>query len=88
MQNKRNIHVVPDSQDGWAVKREGQKTPIAHSQHKQDAVSKGREVAQQEGVDLIIHNRDGKIAQTRKLRQRSLPAERSRTLTATPRSEH
>ena len=62
MQNKRNIHVVPDSQGGWAVKREGQETPIAHSQHKQDAVSKGREVAQQESVDLIIHNRDGKIA--------------------------
>jgi hypothetical protein len=63
MANKRNIHVVPSQQGGWAVKREGQEAPIAHSQHKQDAVSKGREVAQQESVDLIIHNRDGKIAQ-------------------------
>ena len=62
MANKRNIHVVPSQQGGWAVKRVGQKTPVTHSQHKQDAVSKGREVARQEGVDLITHNRDGKIA--------------------------
>jgi hypothetical protein len=47
MANKRNIHVVPSQQGGWAVKREGQETPIAHSQHKRDAVSK----------DGKLHNR-------------------------------
>jgi hypothetical protein len=62
MANKRNIHVVPSQQGGWAVKRGGQKTPVAHSQHKQDAVHRGREIARREGVDLIIHNRKGKIA--------------------------
>ena len=62
MQNKRNIHVVPDPQGGWVVKRAGQETPLARYQHKQDAVNYGRAIAQQEGVELIVHNRDGKIA--------------------------
>jgi hypothetical protein len=31
MANKRNIHVVPSQQGGWAVKREGQKTPVTHT---------------------------------------------------------
>jgi uncharacterized protein YdaT len=57
---RKNQHVVPHP-DGWAVKSEGaSKASSVHSTQK-EAISRGREVAQNQGSELFIHGRDGQI---------------------------
>ena len=60
MSGKRNQHVVP-RQEGWAVKGEGTSRATATFDRKADAVARGREIAQNQGTELLIHGRDGKI---------------------------
>lgn len=60
MSTKRNQHVVPH-QDGWAVR--GEKTERITTVHptKQEAVDRGREIARNQGSELVIHGKNGKI---------------------------
>ena len=57
---KKNLHVVP-SDDAWQVKRE--KADRASSVHptQQDAINQARQIAQRDGVEVVIHRPDGKI---------------------------
>jgi len=56
-------HVVHNPvKDGWDIKREGGDRSIRHFDRKQDAVDRAREISQNQGTELIIHNLDGKIA--------------------------
>ena len=56
----RNQHVVPHP-DGWAVKPEkGQKASSVHAT-QQEAIDRGRRSAQNQGTELLIHGRDGRI---------------------------
>jgi hypothetical protein len=57
---KKNIHIVPTGA-GWAVKREGQKTPLSEHRTQENAANAGRPVAKHTRVELVIHGRDGKI---------------------------
>jgi len=57
-------HVVPNSDRGWDVKRGGSDRASKHFDRKKDAVDWGREVSNNQGTELRIHNRDGKIAQS------------------------
>lgn len=56
---KRNQHVVPHPA-GWAVKPEGGRASSVHSTQR-DAIDRGREVARNQGTELLIHGRDGRI---------------------------
>lgn len=58
--NPKNLHVVP-SEDGWAVKREGSKRASKTFDTKKEAEEYARERAREEGGELTIHGKDGKI---------------------------
>lgn len=57
---KRNQHVVPHD-EGWAVRSAGsQRATSIHSTQDQ-AISAGRDIARNQGSELVIHGRDGRI---------------------------
>lgn len=58
---KRDVHVVPRKGEGWAVIRE--KAERASSRHPTQAKAEkaGREIAKRELVELVTHDRQGKI---------------------------
>lgn len=60
MSGKRNQHVVPH-QDGWAVRGAGAQRATETFDRKSDAVDRGREIARNQGTELLIHGRDGQI---------------------------
>ena len=57
---RSNIHIVP-RESGWAVRREGATRDSSHHQTQSSATSAGRETAKRDGVELLIHGRDGRI---------------------------
>ena len=60
--NKRQTHhVVPDPQGSWNVKKGGASRASGHFNTKKDAERFGRQVSRNQGTELIIHGRDGKI---------------------------
>lgn len=61
MSNPKNVHVVPNPNGGWDVKREGQGFPISHRDTQQAAIDAGRDTARINQGELVIHGRDGKI---------------------------
>ena len=61
MAKKNNQHVVPNSTGGWAVQREHSERATAILPTKQQAVDRAREIAANQGVELVIHTKDGRI---------------------------
>lgn len=60
MARKRDIHVVKHD-DGWATRREGaSRAGSVHDTQKQ-AIEKAKGTAKREGLEVVIHGRDGKI---------------------------
>ena len=57
---KRNQHVVPHPR-GWAVKPEGGQRPSSVHDRQSDAIEQAREISQNQGSELIIHDRNGRI---------------------------
>jgi hypothetical protein len=56
------VHVVPGKNEGWDVKKEGEKTPLKHFEKKDNAIDYGKSVAKQADLGQIkIHTQDGKI---------------------------
>lgn len=60
MTKKRDIHVVPRDK-GWATRREGAGRVGSTHDTQREAIETGRERAIKEGVELVIHRRDGTI---------------------------
>lgn len=58
--SKKNVHIVPN-ESGWAVTREGQRQPLSQHRTQENADKAGRPVARRNGVELVIHGRDGEI---------------------------
>ena len=57
---KRNHHVVPHP-EGWAVTREGSERPSSVHRTQAEAVDQGRAVSRNQGTELLVHGRDGRI---------------------------
>lgn len=56
----KDQHVVPH--DGkWAVKGEGNKKATAITATQKEAIDIGREIAKNQGSELVIHRPDGTI---------------------------
>jgi len=55
-------HVVPNPQGGWDVRRGGAERSSGHFENKDSAISAGRDISRNQGTELRIHNRDGRIA--------------------------
>lgn len=60
MADKKNIHTVP-TQDGWANRREGGKRASSTHDTKAEAQAVGRAAAKKDGVEHLIHKKDGTI---------------------------
>lgn len=60
MTKKRDIHVVPHA-EGWAVKREGSSRASGVHPTQTEALSRGRDMAKQDKVELVTHGKDGRI---------------------------
>ena len=55
-------HVVPSAGSGWDVKLGGGKRASSHHDTKREAVAAARRVSRNQGTELRIHNKDGRIA--------------------------
>lgn len=53
-------HVVPNGDD-WAVKGAGNSKATKITSTKQEAINAARTIAKNQGSELIIHGKDGKI---------------------------
>lgn len=59
----RSTHVVPNSkQGGWDIKQSGSQRSSGHFDNKKDAVHRARGISRNQRTELVIHNKDGKIA--------------------------
>lgn len=56
-------HIVPTS-GKWAIKRDGLAEAIEVFSTKGDAVKFAREISRKQGVEIVIHGRDGRIMST------------------------
>lgn len=57
---RRDQHVVPHK-DGWAVRGAGSRRASTVHQTQEQAIRAGRTIAQNQGSELYIHGRDGRI---------------------------
>ena len=53
-------HVVP-YEDGWAVRREGNKRITSKHRYQDTAINKAKRLAKKYKADVIIHREDGTI---------------------------
>lgn len=58
--SKKNQHVVPNA-DGWAVKSAGSKRSTKNFPTQSEATEAARTIARNQGSELLIHGRDGRI---------------------------
>ena len=56
----KNQHVVEHS-NGWAVKGEGNSKATVVTKTQEQAIDKGRVIAQNQEAELLIHGRNGQI---------------------------
>lgn len=61
MTKKRDVHVVPHKDGGWATLREGASKAGSRHSTQREAIDKGRAQARREKTELVIHRRDGRI---------------------------
>ena len=59
MPRTRDVHVLPDFDDGWNVYSAGRL--VSHHRTQDRAVAAGRRIARRERVDVVTWNRDGQI---------------------------
>ena len=55
-------HIVTNPNGGWDVKKGGAKRASSHHDTKVEAVDSGRGISRNQGTELRIHNKDGKIS--------------------------
>jgi len=60
MSEKKPVHVVPH-EDRWAVEREGGQRASSVHRTQAEAETRGREQARNDGVEFLLHGRDGQI---------------------------
>jgi hypothetical protein len=57
------VHVAPHPRGGWDVKRDSSEKASVHTPRKPEAVARAREISINEKLELVIHDKDGKIAE-------------------------
>ncbi|MCU0848841.1 MAG: DUF2188 domain-containing protein [Spirochaetes bacterium] len=61
---RKSHHVVPASNGGWNIKKGGADRASAHAETKTQAIVIARKISQNQGSELVIHNKNGKISQS------------------------
>lgn len=59
---KQGQHVVPNG-SGWSVRRAGAERASSTHATQQDAIAAARQIARNQGTELYIHGRDGRIVE-------------------------
>ena len=54
-------HVVPNQDGGWDVKKGGGQKASHHTDTKAEAERIARDISKNQGTELVIHGKDGKI---------------------------
>lgn len=54
-------HVVPRQDGGWGVKGSNSAKASHVTAKKADAVKIAREISKNQGAEMLVHNKDGKI---------------------------
>lgn len=62
MAEKKNVHTVP-TDDGWANKRAGGTRASTTHATKAEAQAAGRAAAKKDGVEHLVHRKDGTIGE-------------------------
>lgn len=57
----KNQHVVPNPDGGWQVKGEGNSRATLNTDTQSEAIKIARGIARNQGSELVIHGRDGRI---------------------------
>lgn len=57
-----DVHVTPREDGQWAVKKSGSQRASSVHERKTDALKEARQAARKEQSELVVHNKDGKIA--------------------------
>jgi uncharacterized protein (DUF433 family) len=60
VKKRKNLHVVPRD-NGWAVIGEGNQRETLRTPTQREAIERAREIARNQGADVLIHGRDGQI---------------------------
>ena len=60
--SRNEHHVVKNKESGWDVKRSNANRASVHTDTKQEAIQRGREISRNQKTELIIHNSNGKIS--------------------------
>ena len=58
---KGNKHVTPRSDGTWAVKTAGASRASSTHDRQSEAIKTARKAAKKDGVELVIHGKDGRI---------------------------
>ena len=61
MTKKRDIHVVPHKDGGWATKKEGASRSGSRHPTQQQAIDRAKPQAQREKTEVVIHRPNGQI---------------------------
>ena len=69
----RALHVMPETGEGWVVKKMGFGRLIEHFASKQDALEFARSIGKRQKTNLIIHERDGRIKNQHQSGRDSVP---------------
>ncbi len=59
--SKKTQHVVPSSNGGWNIQKGGASKATQHFDTKQPAIDRAREIAQNQGAELYVHGKNGRI---------------------------
>lgn len=57
----KNIHVTPHPAGGWQVKSDHAQRAIVRTDTQREAIDRGRPIARNNGVELVIHRPNGQI---------------------------
>jgi hypothetical protein len=57
----KDLHVIPDSFEGWALKDEETSEPEGYYDRQDEAIAAGRDLARTNGVKLYVHGADGLV---------------------------
>jgi uncharacterized protein YdaT len=60
------VHIISHER-GWSVQREGAKRATSVCGTKSDAIKQGREIARKSNGELIIHTKEGRIEDSKKV---------------------
>jgi hypothetical protein len=63
MSGKKAHHVIRNPDGGWDIKKGGSSRSSGHFPTQKDAIGAAREISTNQGSELYIHGRDGRVHQ-------------------------